>query len=35
MGAGVYAVVLAAGTVAYLVSSRAVSAERARVNGAA
>jgi putative oxidoreductase len=35
MGAGVYAVVLVVGTVAYLVSSRAVSAERARVNGAA
>jgi putative oxidoreductase len=35
MGAGVYAVLLVVGTVAYLVSSRAVSAERARVNGAA
>jgi putative oxidoreductase len=35
MGAGVCAVVLVVGTVAYLVSSRAVGAERARVNGAA
>jgi putative oxidoreductase len=35
LGAGVYAVLLVVGTVAYLVSSRAVSAERARVNGAA
>jgi putative oxidoreductase len=32
IGAGVYVVVLVVGTVAYLVSSRAVGAERAKVN---
>jgi putative oxidoreductase len=35
MGVGVFLVVLVVGSVAYLVSSRAVEAESARVNGAA
>jgi putative oxidoreductase len=35
MGAGVYVVVLVVGAAAYFISSRAVSAERAKVNRAA
>jgi hypothetical protein len=35
MGTVVYVVVLVAGTVAYLISSRAVGAERSKVNRAA